>query len=115
MKGFWRRFEGPTWLVAVTIYGGWIGLALGHRFIPLAIALPFGVYLTAWQSSLQHETIHALRRVPRAVRTLLASAPLGIWFPYEWYRCVHLRDAPSPIPAESDLCGPPRSRSRAAD
>ena len=91
MKGFWRRFEGPTWLVAVTIYGGWIGLALGHRFIPLAIALPFGVYLTAWQSSLQHETIHALRRVPRAVRTLLASAPLGIWFPYEWYRCVHLR------------------------
>jgi fatty acid desaturase len=91
MKNLWRRFEGPTWLVAATIYGGWIALALRHRSVPLAIALPLGVYLTAWQSSLQHETIHALRRVPRAVRTLLASAPLGIWFPYEWYRCEHLR------------------------
>ena len=100
MKSFWRRFEGPTWLVAAAIYGGWIALALGHRYLPLAIALPLAVYLTAWQLSLQHETIHALRRVPRAVRTLLAAAPLGIWFPYEWYRCEHLRHH-----ASRDLAG----------
>jgi fatty acid desaturase len=101
MKGYWRRFEGPTWLVAATIYTGWIGLVLGHRFLPLVIALPLGVYLTAWQSSLQHETIHALRRIPRVLRTLLASAPLGIWFPYEWYRSEHLRHH-----ATRDLAGP---------
>jgi fatty acid desaturase len=101
MTSFWRRFEGPTWLVAATIYGGWIALALWHRYLPLAIALPLGVYLTAWHSSLQHETIHALRRVPRAVRTLLASAPLGIWFPYQWYRREHLRQH-----ATRDITGP---------
>jgi fatty acid desaturase len=91
MSSIWRRFEGPTWLVAVTIYGGWIALAFEHRHLPLAIAVPLGVYLTAWHSSLQHETIHALRRFPRPVRSLLASLPLGIWFPYAWYRSEHLR------------------------
>jgi fatty acid desaturase len=91
MNGIWQRFEGPTWLVAATIYGGWIELALGHLYVPLLIAVPLGIYLTAWHASLQHETIHALRKVPRTVRTLLAFPPLGIWFPYEWYRCEHLR------------------------
>jgi len=85
----------------MAIYGGWIGLAFEHRHVPLAIALPLAVYLVAWQSSLQHETIHALRRVPRVVRTLLASAPLGIWYPYEWYRSEHLRHH-----ATHDLAGP---------
>ena len=101
MTAFWRRFEGPTWLVAATIYGGWFALALGHRSVPLAIAIPLGIYLTAWHSSLQHETIHALRRVPRPLRTLLASPPLGIWFPYERYRSEHLRHHATP-----DLAGP---------
>jgi fatty acid desaturase len=101
MRSAWRRHEGPTWLVAVAIYGGWIGLALGHRCLPLAIALPLAIYVTAWQSSLQHETIHALRGVPRAMRTLLALPPLGIWFPYELYRREHLQHH-----ATHDLAGP---------
>jgi fatty acid desaturase len=77
--------------VAVAIYGGWIGLALLHRHVPLVLALPLAIYLTAWQSSLQHETIHALRRVPRALKTGLALPPLGLWFPYELYRREHER------------------------
>jgi fatty acid desaturase len=101
MTNVWRSIEGPTWIVAATIYGGWIALAVWHRSIPLAIALPLAVYLTAWHSSLQHETIHALRRFPRWVRTLLAIAPLGIWFPYAWYRAEHLRHH-----ATHDLAGP---------
>ncbi len=87
----WYDVEGPTWLVAATIYAGWIALAIWHRSLPLAIVLPLAVYLTAWHASLQHETIHALRRVPRPMRTLVAIVPLGIWFPYEWYRREHLR------------------------
>ncbi len=87
----WYDVEGPTWLVAATIYAGWIALAFWHRSLPLAILLPLAVYLTAWHASLQHETIHALRRVPRPMRTLVAIVPLGIWFPYEWYRQEHLR------------------------
>ena len=100
MSSIWRRFEGPTWVVAALIYGGWIALAVAHRSLPLAVALPLAVYLTAWHSSLQHETIHALRRVPLPVRTLLALPPLGIWFPYELYRSEHIRHH-----ATSDLTG----------
>jgi len=77
--------------VALTIYGGWIGLAFSYRHLPLAIALPCAIFLTAWHSSLQHETIHAMRRVPRRLRTLLATPPLGLFYPYEWYRAEHVR------------------------
>lgn len=91
MIAAWRRYEGPTWLVALAIYGGWIALAIFHARIPLAVAFPLAIYLTAWHSSLQHETIHALRHVPRRLRSLLASPPLGVFFPYEIYRREHLR------------------------
>jgi fatty acid desaturase len=106
MSRFWKNIEGPTCLVAAIIYGGWIALATYHRLLPVAIALPIAVYLTAWHSSLQHETIHGLRRIPRPGRTLLATAPLGIWFPYAWYRDEHLRhhamrDLASPDDPES--------------
>jgi fatty acid desaturase len=91
MRDAWRRVEGPTWLVALAVYGGWIALTVAHRRIPLAIALPCAIFLTAWHSSLQHETIHAMRRVPRVVRTLLGTPPLGLFYPYEWYRAEHVR------------------------
>ncbi len=91
MSALWQRVEGPTWLVALAVYGGWIALALAYRHLPLAIVLPCAILLTAWHSSLQHETIHAMRRVPRGVRTLLATPPLGLFYPYEWYRSEHVR------------------------
>jgi fatty acid desaturase len=91
MTAYWRRYEGPTWLVAFAIYTGWIALGLFHRQLTPWLAVPAAVYVTAWHSSFQHETIHALRRVPRPLRTLLAFPPLGIWFPYELYRSDHLR------------------------
>jgi len=96
VKVAWQRYEGPTWLVAFAIYGGWLALALIHRHVPLAVALPLAIYLTAWQSSLQHETIHALRRVPRALKVALALPPLGLWFPYELYRREHERHHATP-------------------
>lgn len=91
MKTAWLTFEGPTWLVALAIYGGWVALVVGYRHLPLAIVLPLAIFLTAWHSSLQHETIHAMRRVPSRIRTLLATPPLGVFYPYEWYRREHAR------------------------
>ncbi len=91
MRVRWQRYEGPTWIVALLIYSGWFVVALLHRQLTPWIAVPLAIYLTAWHSSFQHETIHAMRRVPRRVRTLIASPPLGIWFPYELYRREHLR------------------------
>jgi fatty acid desaturase len=101
MMGLWRRYEGPTWLVAFAIYGGWVAVAVAHRTLVPCVALPIAIYVTAWHSSLQHETIHALRRVPRWLRTGLALPPLGIWFPYELYRREHVRHH-----ATRDLTGP---------
>jgi fatty acid desaturase len=91
VKNAWHTFEGPTWLVASAIYGGWVALALGYRHLSPAIVLPFAIFLTAWHSSLQHETIHAMRRVPSRVRALLATPPLGVFYPYAWYRDQHAR------------------------
>jgi fatty acid desaturase len=77
--------------VAAVIYGGWTALLLVHRALPWWTVAAFGAPLIAWYGSLQHETIHGLRGVPRFVRTLLASPPLGVFFPYAVYRRSHLR------------------------
>ncbi len=91
MKTAWHTFEGPTWLVAAAIYGGWVALVLGFHHLSPAVALPCAIFLTAWHSSLQHETIHAMRRVPVRIREVLATPPLGVFYPYEWYRSEHAR------------------------
>jgi fatty acid desaturase len=106
VKGWWERYEGPTWLVAFAIYAGWLALAALHRHIAPLLAVALGAYLTAWHSSFQHETIHAMRRVPRRVRTLLAFPPLGVWFPYDVYRREHVqhhgvRELTGPLDPES--------------
>lgn len=91
MKVWWGRYEGPTWIVAFVIYAGWLALAALHRHVAPWLAVALGAYLTAWHSSFQHETIHAMRRVPRRLRTLLAFPPLGVWFPYVVYRREHVQ------------------------
>lgn len=113
MKDAWHTFEGPTWLVALATYGGWLALALGYRHLSPAIMLPCAIFLTAWHSSLQHETIHAMRRVPSRVRALLAMPPLGVFYPYEWYRSEHARhhathELGSETDPESFAIGPAR-------
>jgi len=87
----WQRYEGPTWCVALAIYAGWAMLILAHARLPWWLIAALGAPLVAWHGSLQHETIHGLARVPRALRTLVASPPLGVFFPYSVYRRSHLR------------------------
>jgi fatty acid desaturase len=87
--GWWERFEGPTFVVAVALYGGWASLIACHERIPWWLTAVLGAFVVAWHGSLQHETIDALVRVPRPVRTLLASPPLGLWLPYAIYARSH--------------------------
>src|SRR5579859_6610241 len=84
-----RSFDGPTWLVAVAIYGLWFALIWFHRAIPWWIEMPAGAYVIAWQFSLQHEAIHSFRRVPGWLRVLVVFPPLGLWFPFPLYRKSH--------------------------
>jgi fatty acid desaturase len=87
----WKRYEGPTWVVATIVYGWWGLLVWFHACIPWWLTIPLGAFVIAWHNSLQHETIHALVRVPRAMRFALGFPPLGLWIPYPIYYRSHRR------------------------
>ncbi|HLW26049.1 MAG TPA: fatty acid desaturase [Steroidobacteraceae bacterium] len=96
-----RRIDGPTWLVALVLYGAWVALMVHAVRLPGWIVLPAGAYLVAWHFSLQHEAIHAFRGVPRWLRVAVVYPPLGLWFPFPLYEkshSTHHRDAHLTIP-----------------
>jgi fatty acid desaturase len=72
----------------VAIYSAWFLLMWFQAYIPWAMIF-LGSYVIAWQFSLQHETIHGFRGVPKWFRTLIAMPLLGLWFPYPMYRRSH--------------------------
>ncbi|WP_394822488.1 fatty acid desaturase [Pendulispora albinea] len=87
----WARLHGPTWVVAVLTYGGWLAATYAHRWVPLPILAAIGGFLIAWQGSLQHETIHGHPAGPKWLPRALGSPPLALWLPYELYRDSHRR------------------------
>src|SRR4030081_1766671 len=95
------QVDGPTWLVALALYGGW-GLFFWFKaLLPLLVTLPADAYLLAWHFSLQHEAIHSFRVVPAWLRFAVVFPPLGLWFPYPLYRkshTTHHRDINLTIP-----------------
>jgi fatty acid desaturase len=96
-----RRIDGPTWLVAIAIYSGWILLMRHASYLPWWVMMPIGGYLVAWHFSLQHEAIHAFRGVPRWLRRAVVYPPLSLWFPFPLYEkshSVHHRDAYLTLP-----------------
>ena len=84
-----RAIDGPTWLVAIAIYGSWLALVWFHASLPWWFIAPAGGYLIAWHFSLQHEAIHAFRGVPAWLRFAVVFPPLGLWFPFPLYRKSH--------------------------
>ena len=86
----WRRVEGPTWLVAAAVYGGWLALTWYHHALPWWLVMPLGGWLIAWHGSLQHEVLHGHPTRRPVVNAALAVAPLGLWLPYAVYRRRHL-------------------------
>ncbi len=101
-SSLWRRWELPTWGVAVAIYGSWTVLTLGWAAVPAWVAIPAMGWLLAWHGSLQHETIHGHPTRSRWVNSAIGSVPLSLWLPYELYRSshiVHHRDEDLTIPA----------------
>lgn len=95
------RIDGPTWLVALVLYGTWILLVWFNARLPWWVIMPVGAYLIAWHFSLQHEAIHSFRGVPAWLRFAVVFAPLGLWFPYPLYRkshTTHHRDVNLTVP-----------------
>ncbi len=83
------RTEAPTWLLALTIYGGWGVLTWFHAALPWWMVLPLGSWLIAWHMSLQHEVIHGHPTRSQRINAALGFAPLSLWLPYERYRQSH--------------------------
>ena len=96
LPALWRRVEGPTWLVAAAIYGGWLALTWYHHALPWWLVLPLGGWLIGWHGSLQHEVIHGHPTRRPALNTALAMAPIALWLPYFLYRSRHLRHHATP-------------------
>jgi fatty acid desaturase len=86
-----RRVEVPTVIVAAVIYCGFLGVTWCFHDLPLIVAAPAASLLLAWQSSLQHETIHGHPTGSRWINTLIGWPPLSLWLPYEVYRETHLQ------------------------
>jgi fatty acid desaturase len=86
---FARRYELPTFALAFAVYAAWLALTWHHALFPGWLLFMLGGYVTQLHFSLQHESIHALRNVPRWLRTALVWPPLGLWFPYPLYNRSH--------------------------
>jgi fatty acid desaturase len=91
LAGLALRLEAPTWILAFTIYGGWLALTLCWNEAPVWLVAPAGAWLCAWHMSLQHELIHGHPTRNRRINAALATPPLNLWLPYPIYREQHLR------------------------
>jgi fatty acid desaturase len=83
------RYDGPTWLVAVMLYGSWAALVWYHARLPWWVIAPLGAYLVAWHFSLQHEAIHSFLSAPKWLRWAVVMPPLGLWLPFPLYYEAH--------------------------
>lgn len=89
-KSWLWRSELPTWLLMITLYGGWFSCVLFWQILGLTASTLLLIVLTTWYLSLQHELIHGHpTRFPR-LNQLFGTLPLAVWYPYGFYRDSHL-------------------------
>ena len=91
LRSTWRRAEGPTWALAAAIYGAWALLLATHEAFAAPLWIALAAWVVAWQTSLQHETIHGHPGGGKLAGALLGYPPLALWLPYAVYRRSHLR------------------------
>jgi len=88
---WWWRLELPTWLLMVTVYGGWFGVVFFWQELGSWAATPLLILFTTWYMSLQHELIHGHPTRHAWLNQLFGILPLAVWYPYGLYRDSHLR------------------------
>jgi len=83
------QLDGPTWLVALALYGGWAALIWLHASLPWWLVYPALAYIVAWHFSLQHEAIHSFLSAPKWLRWAVVTPPVGLWLPFPFYYEAH--------------------------
>ena len=89
MKAWFFRHDGPTWLVALVLYGSWAAVIWFHASLPWWVIVPVGAYVVAWHFSLQHEAIHSFLSAPKWLRWAVVMPPVGLWLPFPLYYEAH--------------------------
>lgn len=65
-------------------------LTLYFHTIPAWLAFSLAAFITAWHSSLQHETLHGHPTRFQWLNDILGYPPLGLIYPYPLYKKSHL-------------------------
>ena len=87
----WWRLEIPTWLLIVSVYGGWFATVFYWHQLGPWLGTPLLVWFTTWYMSLQHELIHGHPTRKPWLNQLIGTLPLAVWYPYGLYRDTHLQ------------------------
>ena len=87
----WWRLEIPTWLLIVSVYGGWFATVFYWHQLGPWLGTPLLVWFTTWYMSLQHELIHGHPTRKPWLNQLFGTLPLAVWYPYGLYRDTHLQ------------------------
>ena len=85
-----RQTEWPTVGVIAAVYAGMMLIIWFHESLPWWLILPFGAYLAALHTSLQHEVLHGHPTANRLVNEAMVFPTLTLWLPYHRYRQLHL-------------------------
>jgi len=89
-----KRLKSVEWSTLFLIFlchGLWVAIGLCWQLEYGWLVLPLMAYLSAFQTSLQHETIHGHPTSQGWLNELLVSLPLAMAFPYRRYRDLHLK------------------------
>lgn len=86
----YRRLEWKTWLLILTVWGGWWSTVVFWQVMPRWVSTPLLIWFTAWFMSLQHELIHGHPTRWPWLNALIGAWPIAIWYPYRVYRDSHL-------------------------
>jgi len=82
--------EWPTWLLILSVYGGWLILLQYYHLFGPVFAAPLLIVVCALHGSMCHELIHGHPTRITALNNLMASVPLTLFLPYPIYRETHL-------------------------
>lgn len=86
---WWDRYEIPTIGLALILYAALLSLVWWHDAIPGVVLFILGGYIGQLHFSLQHESIHAMRHLPKWLRIALVWPPINLWLPYRMYNEGH--------------------------
>lgn len=88
-RHWWWHYEVPTLLLAAVLYAAWAALLWWHAALPGWALFLAGGFLAQLHFSLQHESIHAMRHLPKWLRHAVVWPPLNLWLPYPFYNRGH--------------------------